>query len=1452
MLKIYDKNHNAIGHIVKYKDCKIESEVATGDKTLSFVYLAKHHNLQNEMYVQTKDDEYVIKEVPATTGAFPQIVAVLNLEDLQRDMWQTFSVTDATIDEAVRTVLAGTGWTIGECDVVKRRNAGMMQVSTLEVIQNLCTAFMCEPVFDTIGKKVSFYSQRGEDKGVYFMPGLNLKKLQKKSTSYDYYTRIIPVGQDSLSIADVNDGKNYLENYQYSSKVLTYIWKDESYTDPQALMEDAQLKLNDLSKPEVSYSADVRDLAKQKPEYNVLSYKLGDTVTIIDQETDTREKQRIKKMVEYPQDPEKNTCEIANTVLTFEEMQQKYQAAINIINNTVTGDGRYTGTINVSDILNFEKGLAGSSTIGGIQGDIADMEGDLVGIKLTIGQIDTNFLKAEEADLKYATIENLNVVREDVHDLNADYATFKVATADEFAAHTAILDNLDTKYASIDLANIDTANIDKAKVATLFAEMGLISTAVIENGHVTGYLDSVEVNANRITAGTLSVDRLIINGSDKSLIYALNNAGELVSTSVDTLDGGLLTKRTVTADKLVAHSITANEITTSNIIGASGWINLAQGTFNYNNQISWDGKKLYIAPENIEIAISGKYSTIDYVDSSKESAIASAAIDATTKADAAQTAAIASAAADATSKADSALSSAKSYADTAIATVDGKFASYSTTVEMQSAIEVAKTEINLAVSESYTTKQEFGALEIGGRNLLYGDGLLALYSNDSSIFPIRCVKTEESGITFYRITRTNIDLSPTVISLYNAIRKNDFNRAEMVGKQVTLSFKARASRSVEASFMNYAVLTDGTHINFGKQREKITTTWKTFYITIDNFPDNVEVVRWCPYSIYITKEEFYDFYLDVRDWKFEKGNKPTDWTPAPEDTDAKITSLETWKTEASQKITKDGIIATVGNYYAYQSDLAAAENRITQAESTIVQQANEIALTVKEQDVTGNYIVGKLNLSSTTAKIAAKNIDLSGYVTVSSLKTAGATTIDGSNITTGTISADRIDAESLMAKKLTATNLTVTGNSKFSGVLDGATGTFAGSLSAATGSFSGAVTATSGKIGNWNIAGAIDATTSAGNYIYLGAGTNGNQDVLVVRTGTSSYSYPVVIRATGEAIFKNANITGAITATSITAKNEYYIHASSGTGTKARALYAADGSIGSTLMVGDGFSTLHLCGLLVDKNSGQVLCGEDGSWGLTAGSVRAQGFDYGGQFNAQCNGYGTIFRNDGSAFYILLSNQGSPDSFNGLRPFIMNLASGKVEVKTDFYCTSWGSGTTVRRPVGSASGDGKQIQWIESKKNSSGTYYITVNGQFAGSDFSSKNINCTTSDIRLKTNVVDCNMDALSIINQIQVREFDWKESGIHQKIGFVADELEAIDSNLAFGGGYNEDGSMDVKSVNEFYLVGYLTKGIQELHTAQLAQADELLTHKSQIDYLLDENAKLKKRVKELEKQIA
>lgn len=518
MLKLYDRNHNAIGHITKYKDCRIESDVSTGDKTLYFTYLTKDPSLENEMYVQTEDDEYVIKEAPADSSGFPQIVAVLNLEGLQEKAWQTFSVTDATIDEAARTALAGSGWTVGYCDVTKRRNAGMMHVNTLGVIQNLCKAFMCEPVYDTKAKTVSFYTKRGEDKGVYFLSGLNLKRLKKESGSHEFYTRVIPIGENGLTIESVNDGKNYLENYQYSEKVLTYIWKNESYTDAQALKEDAELWLEDHAKPEVSYQAEVRNLAAQKPGYSVLSYSLGDTVKLVDEATNTMEEQRIMKMVHYPDNPDKDTCEISNTVLTSEEMQERYQEAAAVINFTVSGDGRYTGTINVSDILHFEEGLAGSSTIGGINGSITDLQGKLALTELTVGEIEANYLKADEADIKYATVADLNVTNQTVHSIQGDYAEFKAMTTQEFAAQNGIINNL-----SGDFSSYKTQMSQEMIAAKGWMLEGSIGSAQIH-----------DLDVNKLNAGTIDTARIGLASADSSLL--ISGSQILVNDTTDPLN----------------------------------------------------------------------------------------------------------------------------------------------------------------------------------------------------------------------------------------------------------------------------------------------------------------------------------------------------------------------------------------------------------------------------------------------------------------------------------------------------------------------------------------------------------------------------------------------------------------------------------------------------------------------------------------------------------------------------------------------------------------------------------------------------------------------------------------------------------------------------------------------------------------------------------------------------
>lgn len=162
--------------------------------------------------------------------------------------------------------------------------------------------------------------------------------------------------------------------------------------------------------------------------------------------------------------------------------------------------------------------------------------------------------------------------------VDAEYVQSHAITTDNLDAITAqikslVVEEIDGLYADIKFANIDVANIDVAKIGSLFAHVGLIDRATIVDGHITGFLDAVEVNANKITAGTLVADRILLSGGDKGVLYALNNLGELTSTNADTLDGYILTDRTITADKIVAKSITTNELDVDKIFGNEAVLN---------------------------------------------------------------------------------------------------------------------------------------------------------------------------------------------------------------------------------------------------------------------------------------------------------------------------------------------------------------------------------------------------------------------------------------------------------------------------------------------------------------------------------------------------------------------------------------------------------------------------------------------------------------------------------------------------------------------------------------------------------------------------------------------------------------------------------------------------------------------------------------------------------------
>lgn len=189
----------------------------------------------------------------------------------------------------------------------------------------------------------------------------------------------------------------------------------------------------------------------------------------------------------------------------------------------------------------------------------------------------------------------LALTNADLSATKASFAEFNTVVTNQLIAHQAVIDNLDATYANITFANINTADISLAKVKDLFVQVGLINNAVIDQGKITGYLDAVEVNAASITAGTLIADRIAIRGSTDSIVYALNNYGQITSTQTNTIDGYILTQRSINANKIVANSITATEITTQNLVGTNGWINLSSGTFAYGgDKLTWNGSTLSV------------------------------------------------------------------------------------------------------------------------------------------------------------------------------------------------------------------------------------------------------------------------------------------------------------------------------------------------------------------------------------------------------------------------------------------------------------------------------------------------------------------------------------------------------------------------------------------------------------------------------------------------------------------------------------------------------------------------------------------------------------------------------------------------------------------------------------------------------------------------------------------
>lgn len=272
-------------------------------------------------------------------------------------------------------------------------------------------------------------------------------------------------------------------------------------------------------------------------------------------------------------------------------------------------------------------------------------------------------------------------------------------------------------------------------------------------------------------------------------------------------------------------------------------------------------------------------------------------------------------------------------------------------------------------------------LSVGGRNYILNSQTVNVSSNNGSLFPVSTTEMSENDRKFVRVKRTDTTLNPNVISIYTAIGAGSvkLNQDARLVEKGMVSFKARASHPVTMNTMIYKITKSGASVAGDIRDINITTDWQTFSFWIPLGAD-LEYIRANPNGNKTSiSSVINDFYLDICEWKLESGNIPTPWSPAPEDTDAKISAVQT----------------------------------------TVTQTANSWAV----KNLTSNgSILGQINLTDGTVKIDGKYVKITGQTLIDNgiITNAMIKDLTADKIIGGTIDANKISVINLNASNITS------------------------------------------------------------------------------------------------------------------------------------------------------------------------------------------------------------------------------------------------------------------------------------------------------------------------------------------------------------------------------------------------------------------------------------------------
>ena len=799
---------------------------------------------------------------------------------------------DGTARQALDKVLEGSSYEVGEVAELGNRTINFYDISRMEGLNNIIESYGGELdyriEFDADFKRIShkyvdIKSRLGQDTGLRFTYDLNLESVVRKDVSESHCTVLYGRGgaiesgdgySRKIKFTDVEwkkptnpidkpIGQTYIEDLDAIAKYgrIEGIYENSDIEEPGELLQATYEALQECKNPKLSYEVNAKDLASQNSDYDHLTVVLGDSVILLDEDYDLNLESRI---VGFEESIKEESAEMKWIIGNVQSSFSSDNASSGQIIKPSTGDvdieiddDKFPDALPDVPIIEAE-GLFGSVIISWTYESKSYYEYELYASKLESFNPDASNLIFRGKASSYH------------HQVKPSETWYYRARA------------INTHGRTTDFSSQVKASTLKIEDGTEYFEKAAIADALIGELRLDrGWVG--QLRGNWIDAKQLSVTDG--NGKRTLDIDSFGNVN-LDVTSLKIKNNSVATESFVSNAKNDAINSANNNTTIA--------------LENHYTKSETDSK-ISVAKDEINLGVSNTYETKTNVETKVASTLNSAKSYSDTK----KTEAINAAATDATNK----VNSAKTELNTAIGKKANSVDVYTksevyTKAQTDSAIKVAKDEINLGISSTYETKTnvetKINGVTIGGTNLLL-----------NSHFDYDRNWAKGTGVTRVREGFDGGYCMKTVGALKGT---RNFSQGISItklekGQQYTATVWLKTQDVVRGTtnphlyfFASYSLNNKWvTEHALSKAIPNGTTAWTKYVLTFTMPTEDFDIMSVEGYARDFTGTIWWDGI------KLEKGNKASDWSPSPLDistdiTNAKTDAINTASTDATNKV----------------------------------------------------------------------------------------------------------------------------------------------------------------------------------------------------------------------------------------------------------------------------------------------------------------------------------------------------------------------------------------------------------------------------------------------------------------------------------------------------------------------------------------------------------------------